>query len=112
MHTLERTSSVSSVSSTSSTDSQGRRKSVSFDVSDKIYYTFSQTDYDRSCEEEAGLCAALGRIYLSEPEQAMIAEDDDDLVDKNTWANARRNAQGYAVVLGLKYNKNNRRRSM
>jgi hypothetical protein len=101
MHTLGRTSSISSVSSTSSISS---RKSVSFDASDKVYYTHGKTEYDRSAKQEDFLCASLGKIYLNEEEeQAIVEEEEDHLVDKNTFANGRRNAQGYAVVLGLKY---------
>lgn len=99
MPALGRTSSTCSTSSFSSTCSI---KSVSFDETDTIYYTHSSNEYDRTATEEANLRASLGRMYLSEPEQQQINSQQDSMVERNTFANGRRNSAGYAVVLNLR----------
>lgn len=99
MPALGRTSSTSSTSSACSVS-----KCVSFEECDTVFYTHSANDYDRTAAEEAKhLRAALGRIYLSEPEQADIENSlQDSMVERNTFANGRRNSAGYAVVLNLR----------
>ena len=100
MPALGRTSSVSSVSSNSSTCSI---KSVSFGEMDTVFYTHGE-EYDRTAAEEPRhLRPSLGQIYLSKHEQADIQNSlQDSMVERNTFANGRRNSAGYAVVLTLR----------
>lgn len=101
MPALGRTSSTCSTLSNSSSCSN---KSVSFDEEQHVFYTHSSNEYDRTATEEASdLRASLGRIYLSGSEQADIENSQQDtMVERNTFANGRRNSAGYAVVLNLR----------
>ncbi|CAO0796375.1 unnamed protein product [Mucor circinelloides] len=97
---LVRRESSSSTSSTSSTSSSCSSKSVSFGDHATVFYTHNSSDYDRSAMRESHqMCASLGRIFLTEPEQAIIGNPQQDrIVERNTFANARRGIEGYAII--------------
>ncbi|KAL7309152.1 hypothetical protein PS15m_011266 [Mucor circinelloides] len=89
-----------SSSSTSSTSSSCSSKSVSFGDHATVFYTHNSSDYDRSAMREPHqMSASLGRIFLTEPEQAIIGNPQQDrIVERNTFANARRGIEGYAII--------------
>lgn len=89
-----------SSSSTSSTCSSCSSKSVSFGENETVFYTHSSNDYDRSAMTESHqMPASLGHIFLTEPEQAIIDNPQQDIiVERNTFANARRGIEGYAIL--------------
>lgn len=92
-----------SSSSTSSSCSSCFEKSVRFEDIDTIYYTHSSNEYDRSAVDEAPLHACLGRLSLSNSEEFLIKNPKHDTtVEKNTYANGKRSAAGYAVLLQIR----------
>ncbi|CEP09763.1 hypothetical protein [Parasitella parasitica] len=88
-----------SSASTSSTCSSCSSKSVHFGEKETVFYTHNSDDYDRSAMSEPyEMSASLGRMFLSEPELAIIENpQQDSIVERNTFANARRGVQGYVV---------------
>ncbi|KAG2190010.1 hypothetical protein INT46_005692 [Mucor plumbeus] len=89
-----------SSSSTSSTSSTCSSKSVSFGEKETVFYTHNSNDYDRSAMSEPHqMYASLGHIFLTEPEKAIIDNPQQDtIVERNTFANARRGIEGYAIM--------------
>ncbi|KAG2213037.1 hypothetical protein INT47_011186 [Mucor saturninus] len=79
---LRRSSTCSSINSC---------KSVSFDeMEHTVYYTHSANEYDRTIEPRCELLVGA------------VEDEQDPLVERNTFANGRRSTSGYAVILTLR----------